>query len=125
MEFQFTLSVGGHPVASFDSETRLIGVWLTEEVGRNHNQLTELLKLIDELERGKHTEYRFEGSELGLYIDREEIEIYLLSARSREDGNIMAYDLPEGTEIDESAEGTGCGLADFKRILLSWQEFIS
>lgn len=124
MEYQFTRSVDGVPVANFNNESHLIGVWLTEEVGRSHKTLNALLHIIDELEHGTKKEYQFHTNELGLYLDRDEIELYLLSTHSDEPENASTDELPEGTAIDENAERTGCGLADFKRILLSWKDFI-
>lgn len=120
MDYSFTHSVTGKPIASFETDKQLFALWFTEELGNNREKLSSLLSEIEKLQAKKIHVFQMDGAEFSLYLDNDEVEIYRMACRADE-----SIDLPEGTELDEQSETAGCGLADFKQVLLSWHQFVT
>ena len=120
MEYQFTKEGASRPLAIFDMGNEALARWFNEELSGDKIQISKLLDVCSQLQYGSLNEYCCQGSELDLLMNKYEVEVnsHILSAPVPEE-------LPEGTEIYDSESVSGCGLEDFKKVLISWQEFVN
>lgn len=92
------------------------GLWFSDQIKADTQQINNLLNVIDQLEQRQRFDWQYEGTEHVLLLDRDDATVRALNTTEEE--------LPE--EVDYSDEGSNaqCGLADFKAVVLAWQEFI-
>lgn len=119
MDYQFTRNHNALPVAKFSMGNEALSRWFTEELGRDSHQINLLQQVIEQLESGQLREYQLSGQEFILNLNTDEVDLHSKALES--DG---PKELPEGTELYDQESLAGCGLADFKQVLKSWQEFI-
>lgn len=119
MDYQFTRSIRGKVQAEFEHELMLLGMWFTEELASDLKSLRTLLDKVSDLESGHIHEWKINGKDINLVMDKDEVTVFRTATSSHN----VEY-LPEGTEIDSLSESAGCGLEDFKQVLHSWQDFI-
>lgn len=120
MEYQFTQEGANRPLAIFDMGNEALARWFNEELNGDKIKISKLLDICNQLQHESLTEYCCIGSELDLLMNKYEVEVnsHILAAPVPEE-------LPEGTDIYDNESFSGCGLEDFKKVLLSWQEFVS
>ncbi|MBU2871794.1 YacL family protein [Colwellia sp. E2M01] len=127
MEYEFVHdAITGEARAIFSLEHEVIGPWLEVELGNDADKLNELLSKIDDVEAGKSHEIPIIGSEYTVILSRDEVSIQTnVSMNGILDDN--GEGLPEMLTDDhihlDQNELAGCGLDDFRDLLLSWQEF--
>lgn len=120
MDYEFSHDILGKPVARFSSGHEVVGRWLADELSDDLSQLNSLLKTVKQLESHNLIEHNVQGVELNVHLDQHEVEFHaLVLSHHSED------ELPEDTHYDDGALYAGCGLQDFKRVLLSWKSFIT
>lgn len=119
MDYQFTRNDRAEPVANFEMGAESLGHWFTEELGADQQKIIGLLHIIEQLEHRQITEYQMQGKEFNLELTVEEVEVYASIMR-----NQMDEELPEDTNLYDQESITGCGLEDFKTVLLSWVKFV-
>lgn len=119
MDYQFTRNDQAEPIAIFEMGAESLGHWFTEELGADRLKIINLLDIIEQLEQQKISEYHLTGTEFNLELNINEVEIYASLMR-----NHMDEDLPEDTNVYDQESITGCGLEDFKTVLLSWIKFV-
>jgi len=129
MEYEFVHdAITGEARALFSLEHEVIGPWLEVEVGRNVTKLNELLSSIDDISAGKSHELLITGSEYSITLSKDEVSIQTnvsMNGSLNEHGEGLSEMLTDDhIHLDEN-EVTGCGLDDFRTLLLSWQEFTS
>jgi len=127
MEYEFVHdAITGEARALFSLEHEVIGPWLEVEVGRNMTKLNELLSSIDAISVGKSHELLITGSEYSITLSKDEVSIQTnvsMNGSLNEHGEGLSEMLTDDhIHLDEN-EVTGCGLDDFRTLLLSWQEF--
>ncbi len=127
MEYEFVHdAITGEARALFSLEHQVIGPWMEVELGNNVDKLTELLSAIDKVEKGQCSEVTITGSEYSITINRDDISIQTnVSMNGSLNGN--GEGLPEmltdeHIHLDQN-EIAGCGLEDFRLLLLSWGKF--
>ena len=127
MEYEFVHdAITGEARALFSLEHQVIGPWMEVELGNNVDKLTELLSAIDKVEKGQCSEVTITGSEYSITINRDDISIHTnVSMNGSLNGN--GEGLPEmltdeHIHLDQN-EIAGCGLEDFRLLLLSWGKF--
>jgi len=127
MEYEFVHdAITGEARALFSLEHEVIGPWMEVELGNNINKLTELLTAIDNVEKGQSTEVLITGSEYSVTLSRDDISIQTnVSMNGSLNGS--GEGLPEmltdeHIHLDQN-EMAGCGLDDFRALLLSWGKF--
>jgi len=127
MEYEFVHdAITGEARALFSLEHEVIGPWMEVELGNNINKLTELLTAIDNVEKGHSTEVLITGSEYSVTLNRDDISIQTnVSMNGSLNGS--GEGLPEmltdeHIHLDQN-EMAGCGLDDFRSLLLSWGKF--
>ncbi|WJG10687.1 YacL family protein [Aliiglaciecola sp. LCG003] len=119
MNYQFSRGPFDQPQAIFEMGAEAFGKWFSDELGDNQQKISSLFSIIEQLESKQIKEHRFNGAEYGLFLDQYEVEVY-----SQTQDSLPDDDLPEGTEVYDQETRAGCGLEDFKHVLISWREFI-
>lgn len=119
MDYQFTRNDQAEPIATFEMGAESLGHWFTEELRADQQKIIKLLDIIDQLEQHKISEYQLTGAEFNLDLNVNEVEVYACLMR-----NQMDEELPEDTNLYDQESITGCGLEDFKTVLLSWVKFV-
>ena len=122
MEYEFIHdATTGEAKARFSLEHEVIGPWIEVELGRSRDKLTELLTAIDKVEKGESTEILITGSEYSVTLSRDDIEVQTnASLNGSEPLAEMLTD--EHINLDQN-EIAGCGIDDFRLLLLSWAKF--
>jgi len=122
MEYEFIHdAITGEARARFSLEHEVIGPWIEVELGHNRDKLTQILTAIDEVEKGESTEILITGSEYSVTLNRDDIEIQTnASLNGSEPLAEMLTD--EHINLDQN-EVAGCGIDDFRLLLLSWAKF--
>jgi hypothetical protein len=115
MEYQFTRRDNAKPVALFAMGAEAFGRWFSDELGANQLLLNQVFEIIQQLEQRQLDEYQFVGSEFVLHLNTDEVDIIAKE---------LLGELPDDIELYQQEQQAGCGLADFKQVLLSWQQFI-
>lgn len=126
MDYHFQRNFSGQPEAQFSMDHESIGYWLTDELGSNNQQLDHLLHVIDSLEKGLRWEYFDDGIDYRVHLTRDGVAI---SAASLESESALPVSF-EGCDVlaqlnyYDHESMSQCGLDDFKKLLLGWQEFL-
>ncbi|TYK67273.1 YacL family protein [Colwellia echini] len=127
MEYEFVHdAITGEARALFSLEHEVIGPWLEVELGRDANKLNELLNTIGDVEAGKLHEILITGSEYSITLSRDEVSIQTnvsMNGVLNDNGEGLSEMLTDDHIHLDQNEMAGCGLDDFKDLLLSWQEF--
>ena len=120
MNYQFIRDLQGCPLAQFEMGSEAFSRWFSEKLGDQQNKITEIFKVIQQLEERQIKGFVLPGNDISLSLDPYEVEV-----RS----NILDIDapdqLPEGTELYNQESIAGCGLEDFKLVLSSWSDFVA
>ncbi|MFY9178670.1 MAG: YacL family protein [Venatoribacter sp.] len=121
MDYRFFFNERQIPQAELSMDHEAIGTWLSEELGNNPEKLSEILTAINAILAQKQREYRWQGHEFLLLLDREDAQITALSL-------LQEYQLEEledeSLELYDAELRAQCGLEDFHELLLEWQDFI-
>jgi len=120
VDYTFGRDDAGRYDAEFSMGHEAIGRWLCEELGQDKAQLEQLLDAIGQLQQRRLMEYRLEGSEFSLELDREEVRVRAHSL----DGASDDTGLDDLDFYDDELEA-GCGLDDFRDVLQAWRELIA
>ncbi|WP_416308087.1 YacL family protein [Neptunicella sp. SCSIO 80796] len=119
MEYQFTRRDNAKPVAHFLMGAEAFGRWFSDELGANQLLVKQILDIIQQLEQRQLSEYQLVGSEFVLHLATDEVEV-----TGKELLSDFTDELPEDIDLYQQEQQAGCGLEDFKQVLLSWQQFI-
>lgn len=121
MDYRFFYNERQIPTARLSMDHEAFGLWLSDELGSDKEQLQHILQAIGQLENGERREFEWQGRDFLLYLTRDDAEVTaltLLQEYSREE--------LEGEDLDfyDSESRASCGLEDFKDLLMEWQEFV-
>lgn len=119
MDYDFSFDEYDKPIAEFSMGHEAMGSWFSDELGKNQQQIEELLDIIDQLLHRRIQQRKIEGTEFQLRLNQEEAEVRALSLNLDID-----EELPEDTNLYDEELFSDCGLEDFQEVLSSWQEFI-
>lgn len=119
MDYHFQRNFSGRPEAQFSMDHEAMGIWLTEELGSNRQQLEHLLQVIESLEKGQRWEYFDDGIDYRLHLTRDHAEVRAALLDT-------AMDCDEMEELDyyDNESISHCGLDDFKALMVCWQVFL-
>lgn len=120
MEYTFGRDDIGRYFAEFSMGHEAIGRWLCEELGQDQKQLQQLLDTIGQLQQRQLMEYRLDGSEFSLELDREEVRVRAHSLDDTTDDTGL-----EDLDFYNDELEAGCGLDDFRDVLQAWRELIA
>ena len=124
MEYEFIHdAITGAARARFSFEHEVIGPWLEVEVGHNSDKLAQLLTAIDSVEHGKQAEVVVVGREYTVAISQGDVEI---QTNMSLDGEEVLPESLTSDNIDfDQSDSAGCGIEDFRVLLLSWAKFVT
>jgi uncharacterized protein YacL (UPF0231 family) len=126
-EFSRDLVKGGYHV-KFSMEHEVFSPWLIDEVGNDSQQLKTLFQSIALIRACKAQELMVEGREYRLTLNLMDV-IIELNASCEGVGSANANNAdPVGdgeTVVNNDNFVAACGLDDFDRMLISWQNFLS
>jgi uncharacterized protein YacL (UPF0231 family) len=127
MEYEFVHdAITGEARALFSLEHEVIGPWMEVEVGHDVTKLSALMTAINHIETGKSTEILITGSEYSITLNRDDISIQTnvsMNGFLDDSGEGLPEMLTdEHIHLDQN-EMAGCGLDDFRTLLLSWRQF--
>ena len=122
MEYEFIHdATTGEASARFSLEHEVMGPWIEVELGRDSSKLNQLLSALDKVEQGQSKEILITGSEYTVTLTLDDIEIQTnASLNGSEPLPDMLTD--EHINLDQN-EMAGCGIDDFRLLLLSWAKF--
>jgi len=122
MEYEFIHdAITGEERARFSFEHEVIGPWIEVELGRDREKLTNLLTAIDKVEKGEEKEILITGSEYSVTLSRDDIEVQTNASLN---GNEPLAEMLTDEHINlDQHEVAGCGLDDFRLLLISWAKF--
>lgn len=122
MDYQFSHDILGQPVASCELECEAFGDWLSQDIAQDFAQITLLLNVIHQLQTNQLVSYQHNGKEYHLLFDKDEVELILNNNQIQQ----MTHSQDdESQELSDLHIQSGCGLADFYKLLKAWQLFIS
>ena len=119
MDYDFIIDEQYHPVAQFSVGHEALGLWLTEELGRDKQAIAALLDVIRQLESRAILHHHTEGKEFQLRLNGEQAEVVALALEIDID-----EELPEDTQLYDQESYAECGIDDFKQVILDWQVFV-
>ena len=120
MDYQFTRNELGVAIAEFEMGSEVFARWFSEELCERQEKIDEIRQAIEDLENRHIEQFVWQGVELRITLNADEVEV-----RSKVLDLDALDDLPEGTELYDQEFIAGCGLDDFKQVLLSWSDFIA
>ncbi len=126
MGCHFQRNFSGQPEAQFSMDHEAIGFWLTDEPGSNNQKLEHLLQVIDSLEKGQRWEYFDDGIDYRVHLTRDGVDISaaLLESEPALPESFERCDMLAQLDSYDHESMSHCGLDDFKKSLLGWQEFL-
>lgn len=120
MEYEFSQDLLGAPVARFSMGHEAFAVWLEDELVAQPARLAELLTQLDQLQQGRGWDFELDGREYSLFLDRDEA-LVRANVLSLGEGDWQ----DEEMSLSEEGQQAGCGLDDFRAMLMDWQQFLS
>jgi hypothetical protein len=124
MEYQFFLDpTTGNASAKFSLEHEVIGPWLETELGKNPQQLQQILTTIEQVTTGKKSQALLAGHEYSLLIEPQDITVCHNSLLEPKTINLLVEDELELNDFDQAAS-CQCGTDDFKQLLAAWAQFV-
>ena len=119
MDYEFIREPDGSLKAYLSMGHEAVGHWLNDEVGTNLALIEAVLADIDAVLRGVQEAVDRHGAVYTLHLGDEEAEVA---------ANVVQFEFADDLEPDmayyDDEQIAGCGLADFQRLLLAWQEFV-
>ncbi|MAD45099.1 MAG: hypothetical protein CMI02_03890 [Oceanospirillaceae bacterium] len=121
MDYRFYYNERQLPCAALSMDHEAFGLWLTDDLSDNSEQLDELLDAITRLEDGRMTEYEWQGHNFVLYLTREDADI---TARELLQEHSRAELDEEDMDFYDAESRASCGLDDLRELLIEWLEFV-
>jgi len=122
MEYEFIHdAITGDAKARFSLEHEVVGPWLEVELGHSSEKLKQVLIAIDNVEKGHQSEVIITGHEYSIAISDGDVEIQT-NASFSDDEPLSEMLTTDHIHYDQS-ESAGCGIDDFRTLLLSWAKF--
>jgi uncharacterized protein YacL (UPF0231 family) len=121
MDYQFFHDLLGNPIAKCELECEAFGDWLSHDISKDVAQITLLLNTVQQLQSNQIADYQHYRKEYHLLLDKDEVELCLNNNYIQ---NMTDSKDDESQELEDLQIQSGCGLADFNRLLEAWQQFI-
>ncbi len=126
MEYEFIHdAITGEARAKFSLEHEVMGPWIEVELGSDSVKLAELLTSIDQVTEGIRQEIQITGSEYSITMNSHDVDIQTnasLNGSLKEAEGLPDMLTDEHIHLDQN-EMAGCGIDDFRLLLLSWEKF--
>ena len=106
-------------------EQAAIGRWLSNEIGNDTDRVSGLLHNIEQIQEGIFEALDIDGKEFMLSLNRDEVEVKANSIAGNFDDDSQEQMSADGLSFYDSEDIAGCGLDDFKDLLIAWLEYCS
>jgi uncharacterized protein YacL (UPF0231 family) len=119
MDYEFIVDDNACPSAIFSIGHEAVGLWFSEELGRDLSAIQALLHSIERVDNRAIGQDQIRGAEFQLNLEKGQITLRSLALA-------IDFDEPlqEGMNLYDQESYAECGLIDFKQALLRWKEFV-
>jgi uncharacterized protein len=119
MDYEFIKQVDGHLRVKLAMGHEAFAHWLNDEIATNPALLNDILSDIERVQLGEVEMLTLHSGGYTLQLGDGEAEI---------SANVVQFEFGDELEPDmayyDEEQIAGCGLEDFQRLLLAWQEFV-
>ena len=119
MDYEFTKQADGRLRAKLAMGHEAFGHWLNDAIASNLTLLADVLRDVERVQQGEVEMLTLHSAGYTLQLGDGEAEI---------SANVVQFEFGDELEPDmayyDDEQMSGCGLEDFQRLLLAWQDFV-
>lgn len=119
MDYEFTKQADGRLRAKLAMGHEAFGHWLNDAIATNLTLLADILRDVERVQQGEVEMLGLHSAGYTLQLGDGEAEI---------SANVVQFEFGDELEPDmayyDDEQMSGCGLEDFQRLLLAWQDFV-
>ena len=119
MDYEFTKQVDGRLRVKLAMGHEAFGHWLNDAIATNLALLADVLRDVERVQQGEVEMLTLHSAGYTLQLGDGEAEI---------SANVVQFEFGDELEPDmayyDDEQMSGCGLEDFQRLLLAWQDFV-
>ena len=119
MDYEFTKQADGRSRVKLAMGHEAFGHWLNDAIGTNLTLLADILRDVERVQQGEVEMLSLHSAGYTLQLGDGEAEI---------SANVVQFEFGDELESDmayyDDEQMSGCGLEDFQRLLLAWQDFV-
>ncbi len=119
MDYEFTKQADGRLRVKLAMGHEAFGHWLNDTIATNLTLLADVLLDVERVQQGEVEMLTLHSAGYTLQLGDGEAEI---------SANVVQFEFGDELEPDmayyDDEQMSGCGLEDFQRLLLAWQDFV-
>ena len=119
MDYEFTKQADGRLRVKLAMGHEAFGHWLNDAIASNLTLLADILRDVERVQQGEVEMLTLHSAGYTLQLGDGEAEI---------SANVVQFETGDELEPDmayyDDEQMSGCGLEDFQRLLLAWQDFV-
>ena len=119
MDYEFTKQADGRSRVKLAMGHEAFGHWLNDAIATNLTLLADVLLDVERVQQGEVEMLTLHSAGYTLQLGDGEAEI---------SANVVQFEFGDELEPDmayyDDEQMSGCGLEDFQRLLLAWQDFV-
>ena len=119
MDYEFIKQVDGRLRVKLAMGHEAFGHWLNDAIASNLTLLADILRDVERVQQGEVEMLTLHSAGYTLQLGDGEAEI---------SANVVQFEFGDELEPDmayyDDEQMSGCGLEDFHRLLLAWQDFV-
>ena len=119
MDYEFTKQADGRLRVKLAMGHEAFGHWLNDAIATNLTLLADVLRDVERVQQGEVEMLTLHSAWYTLQLGDGEAEI---------SANVVQFEFGDELEPDmayyDDEQMSGCGLEDFQRLLLAWQDFV-
>jgi uncharacterized protein YacL (UPF0231 family) len=119
MDYEFTKQADGRLRVKLAMGHEAFGHWLNDAIATNLTLLADVLLDVERVQQGEVEMLTLHSAGYTLQLGDGEAEI---------SANVVQFEFGDELEPDmayyDDEQMSGCGLEDFQRLLLAWQDFV-
>jgi len=119
MDYEFTKQADGRLRVKLAMGHEAFGHWLNDAIAMNLTLLADVLRDVERVQQGEVEMLTLHSAGYTLQLGDGEAEI---------SANVVQFEFGDELEPDmayyDDEQMSGCGLEDFQRLLLAWQDFV-
>ena len=119
MDYEFTKQADGCLRVKLAMGHEAFGHWLNDAIASNLTLLADILRDVERVQQGEVEMLTLHSAGYTLQLGDGEAEI---------SANVVQFEFGDELEPDmayyDDEQMSGCGLEDFQRLLLAWQDFV-
>lgn len=119
MDYEFIKQADGRLRVKLAMGHEAFGYWLNDAIASNLTLLADILRDVERVQQGEVEMLTLHSAGYTLQLGDGEAEI---------SANVVQFEFGDELEPDmayyDDEQMSGCGLEDFQRLLLAWQDFV-